>query len=163
MTTRRKIIIAIVILALLGVAIWTLVPVQPVGLTVTIELDSDTFHEGEAIVLHARIVNDADRPVKILEPSLADMTFEVGVFDAQGLRLDYLGPYSVKRMDKHAGRYLEPGDVLTLDVRLDSSFDMSPGQYSVLAAYRTLNYPRVNVPFCRIESGELTFELLSSS
>jgi len=133
-----------------------------VPLTVTITLDADTFHQGDPIVLHARIVNDGNEPVKILEPSLADITFEVGVVNVQGLRLEYLGPYSVKSMDRDAGRYLEPGEVITRDVRLDSSFDLGPGRYRVEAAYRTLNYPDVNVPFCRIRSNELTFELLSS-
>jgi hypothetical protein len=140
-----------------------LVPVRPVGLTVTIQLDSDTFRRGDAIMLHARIANDSDKPVKILEPSLADMTFEVGVFDENGARLEYLGHYGLKQMDENAGRYLEPGESVTLEVPLDRAFDLSPGRYQVEAAYRTLNYPRVNVPFCRIPADKLTFELLPSA
>jgi len=163
MTRKRKIIIAIVVLAGVGLAIWGLVPVQPVGLTVTIELDADTFDKGDAIVLHARILNDSDKPVKILEPSPADMTFEVGVFDRQGSRLEYLGEYGLKQMDEDAGRYLDPGESVTLEVPLNTAFDLSPGRYQVEAAYRTLNYPRVNVPFCRIPSNKLNFQLLPSA
>jgi len=111
-------------------------------------------------MLHARIVNESDKPVKILEPSLADMTFEVGVFDEDGSRLEYLGQYGLKQMDEEAGRYLDPGESVTVDVPLDTAFDLSPGRYQVEAAYRTLNYPRVNVPFCRVPSNKLTFELL---
>lgn len=162
MTTRRKITVAVIIVAVVGLAIWGLVPSQPVPLTVTIVLDADTFREGDPIVLHARIVNEGDEPVKILEPSLADMTFEVAAFDAAGARLHYLRPYGLKKMDKDAGRYLEPGETVTLDVRLDSSFDLPPGRYSVQAAYRTLNYPDVDVPFCRIASNKLAFETLAS-
>jgi hypothetical protein len=162
MSARRKMTIAGIIVAVVGLAIWGLVPSQPVSLTVTITLDADRFRQGDPIVLHARMVNDGDEPVKILEPSLADMTFEVGVFDAKRVRLDYLRPYGIKQMDKNAGRYLEPGEMVTLDVRLDSSFELSPGRYSVQAAYRTLNYPDVDVPFCRIASDELTFEMLAS-
>jgi len=162
MTTRRKITISIIIAAVVGLAIWGLVPSQPVPLTVSITLDADTFRQGDPIVLHARIVNDGGEPVKILEPSLADMTFEVGVFDAKRVRLDYLRPYGLRQMEKDAGRYLEPGEAVTLDVRLDSCFELSPGRYSVLAAYRTLNYPAVDVPFCRIASDEITLEILSS-
>jgi hypothetical protein len=160
MTARRKIIVAIVVAVVVGLAIWGLMPVQPVPLTVTIELDSETFHEGDAILLHARIVNDGDEPVKILEPSLADMTFEVALFDAQGARREYLGQYGLKQMDEDAGRYLQPGDVVAMDVRLDSAFELAPGRYRVEVAYRTLNYPHVRVPFCRIASNEVTFELL---
>ena len=162
MTTRRKIIVAIIVVVVLGLAIWGLVPVQPVTLTVTIELGSDTFHEEDSIVLHARIVNDGDEPVKILEPSLADMTFEVALFDAQGARLEYLSHYGLKQMDEDAGRYLQASEVVALDVPLNNAFELMPGRYRVEAAYRTLNYPRVNVPFCRIPSNELTFVLLPS-
>ena len=162
MTKRRKVIIAILIIAVVGVAIWGLVPVQPVGLTVAIALDSDTFVEGDEIVLHARIVNDSDKAAKILEPSLADITFEVALFDERGTRYDYLGPYSVKPFGRNAGRYLNPGETVTLEVALDKFFALPAGRYRVAAAYRTLNYPRVRVPFCRIPSNELTFELLPS-
>ena len=162
MTRRRKIIITILIVAGVGLAIWGLVPVRPVGLTVTIQLDSDTFRRGEAIVLHARIVNESDKPVKILEPSLADMTFEVSVFDESGSRLEYLGRYGLKQMDEDAGRYLNPGESVTVEVALDTSFELSPGRYQVEAAYRTLNYPRVNVPFCRVPSSKLGFQVLPS-
>lgn len=162
MSSRRKITIAVIIVAVVGLVIWGLVPSQPVPLTVTITLDADTFRQGDPIVLHARIVNDGGEPVKILEPSLADMTFEIAVFDANRVRLDYLQPYGLKQMNKNAGRYLEPGEAVIRDVRLDSSFELSPGRYSVQAAYRTLNYPDVDVPFCRITSDELTFELLHS-
>jgi hypothetical protein len=162
MTTGRKITIAIIVAAVVGLAIWGLVPSQPVPLTVTAALDADTFRQGDRIVLHARIVNDGDGPVKILEPSLADMTFEIRLLDANRVRLDYLRPYGLKQMDKDAGRYLQPGEEVTLDVQLDSCFDLSPGRYSVEAAYRTLNYPDVDVPFCRIASDEIGFELLPS-
>ena len=163
MSSRRKITIAVIIVAVVGLAIWGLMPSRPVPLTVTISLDADTFRQGDPIVLHARIVNDGDERVKILEPSLADMTFEVGVFDEKRVRLDYLRPCGLKQMDKNAGRYLVPGEAVTLDVRLDSCFEFSPGRYSVEAAYRTLNYPDVDVPFCRIASDELTFELIPYS
>jgi hypothetical protein len=162
MTRKRKIMLAVVAVAVVGLAIWGLVPSRPVPLTVTAALDGYTFREGDPIVLHARICNDGEEPVKILEPSLADITFELRLLDANRVRLDYLRPYGLKQMDKDAGRYLKPGEEVTLDVRLDSCFDLSPGRYSVEAAYRTLNYPDVDVPFCRIASEEVGFELLPS-
>jgi hypothetical protein len=162
MASKRKITLAVLAVAVVGLVIWGLVPSRPVPLTVTAALDSGTFRQGDRIVLHARIVNDGEEPVKILEPSLADITFEIRLLDANRVRLDYLRPYGLKQMDKDAGRYLKPGEEVTLDVRLDSCFGLSPGRYSVEAAYRTLNYPDVDVPFCRIASDELTFELLPS-
>ena len=162
MTRKRKVTIAVVAVAVVVLAIWGLVPSRPVPLTVTATLDAETFRQGDRIVLHARIVNDGEEPVKILEPSLTDMTFEIRLLDANRVRLDYLRPYGLKQMDKGAGRYLKPGEEVTLDVRLDSCFDLSPGRYSVEAAYRTLNYPDVDVPFCRIASDEITFNILPS-
>ena len=162
MSNRRKVTIAILAVIVVAVAIWALVPVQPVELKVTISLDSATFREGGPILLHATVTNESEKPVKILEPSLADMTFEVGVFDSGGSRRDYLGPYGLKKMDRNAGRYLEPGQTASMEIPLHESFELPAGEYRVEAAYRTLNYPDVDVSFCRIPSNQLSFAVLSS-
>jgi hypothetical protein len=136
-------------------------PTHPPDLKVTISLDSPDFSPEQPIVLHATITNEGEEPVKILEPSPEDMTFEIAVLDASGLRRDYLGPYGLKKMDRNAGRYLAPGETVTLQVSLHENFDLPAGEYRVKAAYRTLNYPDVDVAFCRIPSNELSFVLPS--
>jgi hypothetical protein len=135
-------------------------PTHPPELKVTISLDSAEFSPEQPIVLHATVTNEGEEPVKILEPSLEDLTLEVGVFDASGLRRDYLGPYGLKEMDRNAGRYLEPGETVSFQVSLHEDFDLPAGKYRVEAAYRTLNYPDVDVPFCRILSNEISFVVL---
>jgi len=160
MSAKRKLVVAGLFGVALGIAIWVLMPAQPAELKVTISLDSSIFRAGQPITLHATILNEGKEPVKILEPSLADMTFEVALFDTRNVRHDYLGYQGVRKFDKHAGRHLNPGGSVSLTVPLDRFFDLSPGKYRVVAAYRTLNYPDVDVPFCRVPSNELLFELL---
>ena len=161
MTKKRRIIVAISATIVAALAIWVLVPVQPVELKVTISLDSATFRDGDPIMLHATITNEGEEPVKILEPSLADMTFDVVVFDEQGSRQKYLGPGSLKEMDRDAGRYLDPGEKVSLEVPLHNDFELTGGQYRVVAAYRTLNYPDFE-PYCKIDSNEVYFSVISS-
>lgn len=160
MSKRRKTIIAVCAVIVVTIVLWARMPAHPPELKVTISLDSAEFNPERPIVLHATIANEGEEPVKILEPSPEDLTFEIAVLDLSGLRRDYLGPYGLKKMDRNAGRYLAPGEKVSLDVSLHDNFDLPAGEYRVKAAYRTLNYPDVDVPFCRIPSNELSFVLL---
>ena len=160
MSKRRKIIIAVCATIFVALLIWARMPAHPPQLKVRISLDESEFPPGWPIILHATITNEGEEPAKILEPAPEDMTFEIAVLDTSGVRRDYLGPYGLKEMDRNAGRYLEPGEKVSLEVSLHDNFDLPAGEYRVKAAYRTLNYPDVDVPFCRIPSNELSFVLL---
>jgi len=162
MSKKRRVTFAVCAVIVFAIVLWARMPAHPPELKVTISLDKSEFYPEQPIVLHATITNEGEEPVEILEPSLEDLTFEVALYDHEGRRCEYLGPGSLKEMGKVARRNLEPGETVSLEVRLHKYFQLPLGGYRVLAAYRTLNYPDFR-PYCRITSNELSFMMVSFS
>jgi hypothetical protein len=156
MSKKRRVTFVVCAVIVFAIVLWARMPAHPPELKVTISLDKSEFYPEQPIVLHATVTNEGEEPVEILEPSLEDLTFEVALYDHKGMRCEYLGPGSLKEMSEVARRNLEPGETVNLEVPLHEYFEPLLYSYTVVAAYRTLNYPDFK-PYCRIASNELSF------
>jgi len=126
---------------------------EPLNLELTIHMDTTEFAPGDPIVVHGRLVNSGDVPIKIFTPAVADRTFEVIVHDDERHRYAKAVPYYRGMKPQRAPSEIRPGQVVSVNEDIRSGYGIVPGRrYGVRAAYRTLDFPDEDVLYGIIKS-----------
>ncbi len=125
-------------------------------LDLIIRTDAAEFGADEPIVVHCRLENHDDKPIRIFPPAVSDFTFELIVTDNDGHRYEKHVPYQRGMKPQHPPRQLLRGEHLTVTEDLRDGYGIVPGRtYNIRAAYRTLNFPDENVWYGIIKSNKL--------
>jgi len=121
-----------------------------------IRIDAAEFAPDDPMVVHGRLENHDDKPIRIFPPAVSDFTFELIVLDSDGHRYEKHVPYQRGMKPQRASRELRPGEQVTVEEDLRAGYGIVPGKkYSIRGAYRTLNFPNENVWYGIIKSNEL--------
>jgi len=129
---------------------------EPPNLELTISMDATEFGPNDQIVVHGRLENRDDKPVRIFPPAVLDFTFELIVLDQTGHRYSKRVPYQRGMKPQYPPRELLNGEHITIEEDLRVGYGIVSGRtYHIQAAYRTLNFPDEDVWYGIIKSNEL--------